>query len=260
VWGEPIVQGDAFFVDNTMQLDGAGPFVGRFDASLRWVWKASRFDGAKGKAIADVGGIALGSGVVVHAAAAGPRGAPLLSAYGAESGDRKWSARRSWPESAPSIFGDRVHTLERWTGEKNDRLVARDLSTGTVAWSREIGWARGTPPAVTSKLVLVHARDGLGAFDRATGAPAWTAAVPRTAPLTQSMTTVAVALGSGTVVVTSGSRVHVLRLEDGKEIWSDAVVTGPGAVVTSPIVVGRTVHVVIQTLTNMGTLLRLEPA
>ena len=52
----------------------------------------------------------------------------------------------------------------------------------------------------------------------------------------------------------------VLRLGDGGELWSGAVVTGNGASAGSPIVVGRTVYVVIRTLTNMGTLLRLDPA
>lgn len=260
VWGESIVDGDRIYVDNTWQLDGAGPFVGRLDPTLHWVWKASRFDGAKGKNIADVGGIALAGGIVVHAAAAGPRGAPTLSAHDAETGDRRWQAKGTWPESAPSIAGGRVHALERWDGEKNDRVVARDLASGEVAWSQTVGWARGTPPAIGDDRVLVHARDALRAFDRATGAPAWSVPLPRTTPLVQSMTTVAIALGSHTVVVTSEARVVVLRLDDGKEVWSGAVATGPGAVATSPIVVGRRVYVVFRTLENMGTLVRLDPA
>jgi outer membrane protein assembly factor BamB len=60
--------------------------------------------------------------------------------------------------------------------------------------------------------------------------------------------------------VTSGSRVVVVRLGDGQEVWSEAVVSGKGATVGSPIVVGRTVYVVIRTLANMGTLVRLDPA
>lgn len=260
VWGEAIVDGDRIYVDNTWQLDGAGPFVGRLDASLHWVWKASRFDGAKGKNVADVGGIALDGGIVVHAAAAGPRGAPTLSAHDADSGERKWIAKGTWPESAPSIQGGRVHLLERWDKEKNDRLVARDLATGDVAWSQAIGWARGTPPALGGDRVLVHARDAVHAFDRATGAPAWSVPLPRTTPLVQSMTTLAIALGSDTVVVTSEARVVVLRLADGKEVWSGQVASGAGAIAGSPVVVGRSVYVVFRTLENMGTLVRLDPA
>jgi len=223
------------------------------------VWRASQFDGARGKNVADVGGIALGGDVVVHAAAAGPRGVPLLSAHDADTGVVKWSAKRSWPESAPAVGGDRVFALERWNGESDDRLVARDLASGEVAWSAKSGWARGTPPAITPKLVLVHARDALRAFDRGSGGLVWTATIPRTAPLVQSMTTIAVALGSSTIVATSGGRVFLLRLDDGRQLWSDDLVTGNGSSVHSPIVVGRTVYVVTRTLTDLGTLVRLDP-
>jgi outer membrane protein assembly factor BamB len=259
VWGESIVDGDRFYVDNTWQLDGAGPFVACFDTTLRWVWKASRFDGARGKNVADVGGIALARGLVIHSAAAGPRGAPTLSAHDAQSGDRRWSAKGSWPESTPSILDDRIHLIERWDGEKSDRLVVRDLSTGDVTWSRKIGWARGTPPALTPKLVLVHATDVLSAFDRRTGDVVWSVPLPRTSPLVQSATTVAVALGSGSVVVTSGPRLVVLRLDDGQEVWSEAIVSGPGASIGSPVVVGSNVYVVTRTLMGNGVLIRLEP-
>lgn len=260
IWGESAVDGERYFVDNTWQLDGAGPFVGRFDSSTRWVWKASRFDGARGKTIADVGGIAVSGAFVVHAAAAGPRGAPLLSAYDADSGERKWSASGSWPESSPTIADGRVYTLERRAKENDDRLVARELASGAEVWSQASpGWARGTAPALSPKLVLVHARDAVRAFDRGSGALAWSAALPRTTPLTQSMTTLAVALGSGTVVVTTEARVVVLRLDDGKEVWSAAVVSGNGAICGSPIVVGKSAYVAVRTLTNMGSLVRLDP-
>ena len=259
VWGEPIADGDAYWVDNTMQLDGAGPFVGRFDGSLHWVWKSSRFDGAKGKDIANVGGIALASNVIVHAAAAGPRGAPTLSAYDAQTGDRKWTAKGTWPESAPSIADDRVYVLERWSGEKDDRLVARALGTGDIVWSQKLGWARGASPAVAPKVILVHARDGVTAFDRRNGDRVWSTSHPRVTPLVQSLTTLAVAQGSDTVVVTTGNRLAVLKLADGKEVWSDAVITGDGAIASNPIVVGHTVYVAVRTLMNMGSLVRLDP-
>jgi outer membrane protein assembly factor BamB len=73
------------------------------------------------------------------------------------------------------------------------------------------------------------------------------------------MTTLAVALGSDTVVVTTEARIAVLKLADGKEVWSGTAVTGNGAICGSPIVVGKTVYVAVRTLTNMGSLVRLEP-
>jgi outer membrane protein assembly factor BamB len=259
IWGESIVDGDRYFVDNTFQLDGAGPFVGSFDSAAKWVWKASVFYGGRGKNIADVGGIALSGGIIVHAAAAGPRGAPTLSAHDAENGERKWSAPGVWPESAPSIADGKAFTLERWPKENDDRLVARDLASGNVAWSVMSGWARGAPPAITPKLVIVHARDAVRAFDRSNGALVWSTPLPRSTPLVQSMTTLAVALGSDTVVVTTEARLAVLKLADGKEVWSGPAVTGNGAICGSPIVVGKSVYVAIRTLTNMGSLVRFDP-
>jgi outer membrane protein assembly factor BamB len=261
VWGEPLVVGDTYYVDNTFQLDGSGPFVGAFDASLKWKWRASFVSVGKGKSVARTGGIAYADGLVVHSAAVGARYVPSLAAHDAATGDRRWVAENVWPESAPSIAGGRVFTMERWLGEKGDRLVARSLADGSVVWSQTTAWARGPSPVVTDALVIVHGAEGVRAHDRATGALVWSSPTPRKAPFETSATTMAVANGSRTIVVTSGPRIVVLALADGAEKWSGAVVRGSsdtapgGATIERPIVIGRSVYA-----TSDGALVRLDPA
>ncbi|HEY8076297.1 MAG TPA: PQQ-binding-like beta-propeller repeat protein, partial [Labilithrix sp.] len=94
---------------------------------------------------------------------------------------------------------------------------------------------------------------------RDSGEPAWTNPTPRKAAFVEPATTLAAAMGSRTVVVTSGPRVVVLGLEDGKEQWSGAVASGwsdfsPGGItIERPVIVGKSVYV-----TADGTLIRLD--
>jgi outer membrane protein assembly factor BamB len=260
VWGEPVVRGDTILVDNTFQLDGYGPFLGSIDAAtMKWRWRVNATNPGKEPSIARTGGMAYDDGVIVHAAAMGGHAVPSLSAHDATTGDRKWVAPETWPESAPSLADGRVHTVERWRGEKLDRLVARSLADGAVVWSRTIAWARGPAPVVAGKLVILHGADGVVAYDRATGESVWTSPTPRKAPFLAVATTLAAAMGSRTLVVTSGPRLVLLGLDDGVEQWSGIVVTGwsdtsPGGVmIERPIVVGRSIYV-----TSDGALLRLD--
>jgi outer membrane protein assembly factor BamB len=260
VWGEPLAFGDLFYVDNTFQLDSAGPFVAAFDRSLKWKWRASEISLGKGPKIPRTGGIAAADGLIVHAAARGGRGIPSLSAHDARTGDRRWTAKDIWPASASSIAEGRVFTVEQWKGEKANRLVARSLENGDVAWSATLPWARGPAPVIGGRFVLMHLADEVRAYDRSNGELAWSRPVPRKAPFEEHATTMAVAMGSRTVVVTSGPRMVILDLEDGKEQWSSALVSGSsvtqigGITIDRPIVIGRAVYVI-----SDGALLRLDP-
>jgi outer membrane protein assembly factor BamB len=250
VWGEPAVVGDSFYVDNTYQLDGYGPFLGAFGTSLKWQWQRSVINPGKNPRIPRTGGMAFADGRVVHAAAMGGHSVPSLSAHDASTGERRWTAPGTWPESAPSIAGGRVFAVERWHGEKADRLVARSLDDGAVAWSQAIAWARGPSPVIAGKLVIIHGAEGVRAHDRETGALVWSNPAPRKAAYAEAATTMAAALGSRTLVVASGSTIVVIKLEDGSEQWSGVVAGG----VDRPVVVGRTVYVA-----SDGALVRLDP-
>ncbi|HEX8790388.1 MAG TPA: PQQ-binding-like beta-propeller repeat protein [Polyangiaceae bacterium] len=241
-WGESVSDGERLFAENNWYLDGYGLYVSAFDMDLKLLWRRDYNALSKGYQVPDVGGLALAGGLLVHASQHGVLHGTALSAFEPQSGERRWRATTS-PQSSPSIADGRVYTVERLPGEKTDRLVARDLATGTLAWATELANARGPAPVIADHLVLVHASDGVVAFDAKSGDRVWTAGLPRTAPPVQSSTTLAAAMGSRTLVVVSGARVHVVRLDDGTEIWGDAPIPHAKKL-EGPVIVGRTLYLV----------------
>ena len=241
-WGESLTDGAQLFVMNTWQADGNPPYVGAFDLDGRPLWKRDRMRHARGYRPPDVGGVAMADGVLVHASNQAQRGAHV-AAFDATTSQKRWSLETT-PESAPSIADGHVLEVERWLAAKVDRLVARSLATGDVVWSRELPRARGQAPVVAGALAIVHTDQGVLAFERATGEAAWSAPIPRTTPGTQGVTTLAAALGSGTLVVCAGGRVHLLRLADGGVAWSGE--PSPGAKsVDSPAIAGNALYVTV---------------
>jgi outer membrane protein assembly factor BamB len=250
-WGESLTDGTRIFAENDWYLDGWGLYVSAFDQDLKLLWRRDYNALAKGVVVPDVGGLAFDGGVLVHSAQHGPLTGSGLSAFDPASGLRRWRAPVS-PMSSPSIAAGRVFAIERWTGERTDRLAARSLADGELLWARELGDARGPAPVLAAGVVVVHGKTGVSAFDAATGAPVWEAPIARTADPVQSATTVAAALGSGTLLVLSKATFHVLRLDDGSEIWSGVPVAHARRV-EAPVVVGEAVYVVAD-----GAVVRLE--
>jgi outer membrane protein assembly factor BamB len=218
-WGESLIAGDRLYAENDRYWDGYGLYVSAFDLDARLLWRRDYQALVRFFTAPDVGGLAMDAGKLVHAAEHGPLKTTGLSAFDPASSERVWRAE-VWPQSSPSIADGRVYDVERWKGESKDRLVARRLEDGAVVWSREQAGARGPAPVLAAGLVVVHARDAVVAFDRATGAPAWSAPVPRTAEAVQAATTIAAATGSGTLVALSGGSIHLLDLATGSESWS----------------------------------------
>jgi outer membrane protein assembly factor BamB len=241
-WGESLTDGDRLFVQNTWQADGDPPFVGAFDLDARPLWKRDRMHHARGYRPPDVGGVAMAEGVLVHASNQAQRGAHL-AAFDATTSEPRWKIETT-PESAPSMSDGRVFLVERWPAAKVDRVVARSLASGDVVWSYEIGRARGPAPVVAGALVVVHGEQGVVALDRATGTAAWTAPIARTTAGTQGVTTLAAALGSGTLVVCAAGRVHLLELHDGSLAWSGAPAPGSKSV-DSPAVAAGALYVAV---------------
>ena len=250
-WGESVSDGERLYAENTWYLDGYGLYVSAFDLEAGLLWRRDYNALARGVMVPDVGGVALDSGLLVHSAQHGPLRDSRLNAFEPKSGERRWRVDVS-PESSPSIVDGRVVTVERWPGERFDRLVARTLDEGIVVWARELDDARGPAPVQAGALAIVHTRAGVVAVNRASGEQVWEAPVARTAPPIQSATTIAAATGSGTLVVLSGARVVLLRLEDGAQLWSGEPVPRAHKL-EAPAVVGDALYIVAD-----GTLVRLD--
>lgn len=251
VWGESLSDGERLFAENDRYWDGYGLYVGAFDLDARLLWRRDYDALIRFFTAPDVGGLALAGGRLVHAAQHGPLKTTRLAGFNPTSGDLAWSVTSS-PQSSPSMADGRVFTVERWAGEGVDRLVARSAADGGVAWSNEVTGARGPAPVLAAGRVIVHGKDAVVAFDRNTGAAAWSASLPRTAAIVQSATTMAAAAGSGTLAVVSGRSVHLLRLADGGETWRGE--PAPRAKrVEGPVIAGGALYLLAD-----GALLRLE--
>jgi hypothetical protein len=252
-WGESLTDGERVFVENDQYWDGYGLYVSAFDLEAKLLWRRDYDALIHFFTAPDLGGVAMGGGRLVHAAQHGALRTTALTAFDPASSDRVWKVAVS-PQSSPSIADGRTFALEHWKGEAVDRLVARSLSDGVQVWSHPLPDARGPAPLLAAGLVVVHARDGVYAFERGSGAPVWTAPLPRTAPAIQSATTMAAATGSDTLAVVSRNIIHLLHLSDGSEAWS-AEVAPHAKRVEGPIIAGGALYVMAD-----GALLRFEGA
>lgn len=252
-WGESLTDGDHLFAENDQYWDGYGLYLSAFDLEAKLQWRRDYDALVHFFTAPDVGGLAMDAGRIVHAAQHGALHSTALTAYDPATGERAWKVAVS-PESSPSIADARAFGVEHWRGEAVDRLVARTLRDGTLVWSRALPGARGPAPLVAAGLVVVHATDGVFAFEQTTGAPVWSAPLRRTAQAVQSATTMAAATGSGTLAVVSGAAVHLLRVDDGSETWT-ADVAPHAKRVEGPVIAGGALYVVAD-----GALLRFEGA
>lgn len=241
-WGESLSDGERLFAENDWYLDGYGLYLSAFDLDLKLLWRRDYNALARGVMVPDVGGLAFGGGLLVHAAQHGPLTGSGLSAFEPATGERRWRVAVS-PLSSPSIGAGLVFVVERWPGERTDRLVARHLTDGTLAWARPLAGARGPAPVLAGRLAVVHTSEAVLAFEQASGEPVWSAPLLRTAPETQSATTLAAAMGSTTLVVLSGAQVHVLHLDDGLELWAGAPIPHAKRL-EGPVVTGRSLYLV----------------
>ena len=252
-WGESLTDGERLFAENDQYWDGYGLYLSAFDLEARLQWRRDYDALVHFFTAPDVGGLAMDGGRLVHAAQHGALHSTALTAYDPVSGERVWKAAVS-PESSPSIADGRVFGIEHWRGEPVDRLVARTLSDGVLVWSHELPGARGPAPLLAAGLVVAHTGDGVLAFERTSGASVWSAPLPRTAQAVQSATTMAAAIGSATLVVVSGSAVHLLRLADGGETWTTEVAPHARRV-EGPVIAGGALYVLAD-----GAMLRFEGA
>ena len=267
-WGQTIPTDKALLFSITSKSDGPGLFVGALDEKAMLLWKQNEQGTMCGQGFADQsGGIALDGTFLVYAPlyASGSATPPTLASgvYAFDSsamGMPLWSVPTK-PASAVSAGGGLVFLIES-EGDPGTttKLVARKQTDGSVAWSTDAPNAGTQAPVLAGGSVLVATSSGILSVGRADGKAAWMNPVSAAAPGNSTpinngcgglqplrnlpTTTLAVALGSGTLVAVQGADVTVISLATGTTAW-----TGKESVMgslVSPVIVGNRLYMVDQ--------------
>lgn len=125
--------------------------------------------------------------------------------------DARWTTRLDAPPAAGGGFDG----ASAYVPLKNGRLVAVDLETGLVRWSRPL--ATTWPPEAGDGLVFVSSGEAVRALDARTGEPRW--ATPLGASVAAPLSWEAGWL----IVSTSSGDLVALRASDGQRIWQRAL-------------------------------------
>jgi hypothetical protein len=266
-WGQTIPTDGALLLSNTSKSDGPGLFVATLDAKAQVLWKQNEQGTMCGQSFADqTGGIALDGTTLFYA----PRyatGSAMMPPFasGVYAFDTTAMGKQLWtvpttPQSAVSAADGLVFLVEQAMAGMT-ALVARKQKDGSVAWSQPLmGGASGQAPAIADGLVIVGTFGGVMAFGEMDGAPKWKAMMPTgyAAPAQLSVnngcgglqplgnlpdTAIAVARGSGTVLVTDQKDIVMLKLATG-EAAGKLSPDGVMGQLADPIVVGSRVYVV----------------
>jgi len=124
--------------------------------------------------------------------------------------------------------------------------VARAQSDLHIVWAVSTSSASSAAPVVANGLVIVATYAGVEAHQTSNGALAWKSSVSPTYGGLYGSSMFA-ALGSNTLVVTAVDGIHVLRLNNGSDVWHGQVAGANGSA-SDPIVVndpakGATIYV-----------------
>jgi outer membrane protein assembly factor BamB len=168
-------------------------------------------------------------------------GSDFVVALDAATGRERWATRvaptynghdgsNDGPIATPAIDRDQIFALG-----PNGHLVALQLPTGREQWRHDLvrefgatipGWGFGASPLVATDRVIVptggEKSRGLLAFNRATGALAWS--VPRGKNPGYSSAVLATIGGVSQVVAAAGDEVFAVAPDDGRLHWT---ITGP---------------------------------
>lgn len=199
-------------------------------------------------------GIAVEGDLLVTAGRAGDE--DVVLALATSDGQERWrtslgpaylghDGSHDGPIATPTISGGRVYAVSA-----NGRLVALELATGAVVWSREIAteleapapyYGYGSSPRVVGDLVVLWIGGEVGkvvAFEAATGAVRWQQLEESTDAQSPVVATLA---GKEQVVVIGGTNVAGLDPTTGAVLWQLAHNGGGSAMAaptSSPIVLG----------------------
>lgn len=181
------------------------------------------------------------------------RGNEVVAAYDIDTGREVWTS--AWaglfvegmggdgPRATPTYHDGRVYALGA-LGE----LRCLDAATGAVVWRRNIlvdasatnlSWGMASAPLIVGRTVVVLPGGTRGrsvaAYDRLTGAPAWTALDDQQAYVSPMLVTLA---GQTQIVVVSATRVVGLAPGDGTLLWEYPWATDMGINAAQPLVIG----------------------
>jgi hypothetical protein len=223
-WGETLADTSGLYVDHRWHVDGPGPFVARMQASGARTWIANNYGTARGDGYDDIAGIALsGSTLFVAAdywAAATVTNPPLPGVYAlSKAAGARLAFAGTKPSSKISADATQVYLIEN-----NNQLVARAQSDLHIVWSIAVTSPGQQAPVLANRAVIIATSSGVESHNAATGALLWRS--PTINGLNSYIgsiggptTTLAAALGSGTLIATSNSDgIHVLQLTNGHEL------------------------------------------
>ena len=276
-WGTNTADATRFYVSSDVNSkDGYGIYVGAYPAQAptplpfpppEWhanLWGNGNRNGTEcGYEVND--SLAVDNAVVYQAGeyrnlSGSPPFPSGVRSFDGTSGTPGWT-QPTLPRSAISVGAGKVFLIEQDSGLT---LVARRQQDGTVGWSTPLVGAQSIQaPALAGGLLLLAEKDGIDAYDPATGALVWNAPgidALQTAFVatlntyfdacggaddlsTLADTSLAAATGSNTLVVTATDGVHILSLDDGSSVWSGKIagITGP---LKNPVIVGKTLYAI----------------
>jgi hypothetical protein len=238
-WGETLPDSTGLYLSQNWHVDGPQTFVGSLSATGSSRWKTNLYGAAK----ADIGvwdpsgGLALNNGVLffdpVYQGSLVPPNPKGVFAFTASSGALvKFVA--TTPNSHISADATKVYLME-----SSATLVARAQNDLHIVWSATVSSAGPQAPLLANGLVIVGGYSDVEAFDAATGVRVWKSATLSglTTYSSGSTTTyLAAALGSGTLICTTSTGIHILSLLNGTELWKGAT-SGTNGVPHDPVIV-----------------------
>jgi hypothetical protein len=266
-WGQTLPDTSSVYAVNTLHVDGPGISLRSYaltstnTVSGTVLWQQNGVNLCTGDASDTNGALAMDNGTIFFAPDYQFTVTPIplktgIYAFNSATGRKKWSVATT-PSSAMSTANGHLYLIENST-----TLVARNQSDGSVAWTQPLNSPGAQAPVLAAGMVIVATAGGILSFDQTSGMPDWTApitgaatakqfngTVPNTTcgsgtvdDISNISTTMAAALGTGTLVVTAGSTIYVLALDTGSELWSGTLAQAVGNV-HDPIIVGSSVYV-----------------
>lgn len=242
-WGQSLTDGTRYYMASTWHVAGPPVSIAAFDAEGNELWRKFQRGKVFGDVMDDVGAIALDGGSLFYAVDYKFEPNCFVAALDPSNGDVRWQ-QTTFPFSAMSASDGRIYLVETTGRFKPRTLVARAQNDGHVVWSVPVQGPALAAPVIAAHLLIIETDEGVSAFESSTGAKVWTSPHRRRSrSAVGAVTTLAAAMGSGTVIATQSRQVRIIRLDTGVDVWSGEP-AGLHAELHSPVLVGNRVYVI----------------